>query len=60
MTDTLAALPLADLGAVPKPHAAWGFQCFRVRMGTFGVFSGVYDLVGGEHAANQFGRIVFE
>jgi hypothetical protein len=29
-------------------------------MGTFSVFSGVFDLVGGEHAASQFGRIVFE
>lgn len=56
-----AAVRLADLtDAPPAPGRAWGFQCFRSKMGTFSVFSGVFDLVGGEHAASQFGRIVFE
>lgn len=56
-----AALPFADLpGKPPRGGDAWGFQCFRSNMGTLSIFSGVYDLVGGEHAANQFGRVVFE
>ena len=56
-----ASLRLADLGVpVPRPGDAWGFQCFRSRMGPVAVFSGVWDYVGGEHAPNQFGRIVFE
>ncbi|HUT33544.1 MAG TPA: beta-N-acetylglucosaminidase domain-containing protein [Planctomycetota bacterium] len=56
-----AAIPFADLGAaVPRGGEAWGFQCFRSKIGAFGLFSGVYDLVGGDHAPSQFGRIVFE
>jgi len=55
-----ASVPFADLGtAPPKPGAVWGFQCFRSKMGTFGLFSGTYDLVGGHHSPHQFGRIVF-
>ena len=38
----------------------WGFQAYRSKIGPFSMFSGVYDLVGGEHATRQFGRIVFE
>jgi len=56
-----ASIPLADL--CEKPPCAgdvWGFQAYRSKMGTFGVFSGTYDLVGGEHATREFGRIVFE
>ncbi|MBM4034728.1 MAG: hypothetical protein FJ291_23535 [Planctomycetes bacterium] len=56
-----AAIPFADLApAAPRRGDAWGFQCFRSKIGSFGLFSGVYDMVGGEHAASQFGRIVFE
>jgi len=64
-----AAIPFADLAPStslragpepPKSGAAWGFQCFRSKIGTFGLFSGTYDLVGGNHAPDQFGRMVFE
>lgn len=56
-----ASVRLADLtDTPPAPGRAWAFQCFRSKIGTFSVFSGIFDLVGGEHAANQFGRIVFE
>jgi len=55
-----AAIPFADIvNDPPRPGDVWGFQCFRSKMGTFGLFSGAHDLVGGEHAASQFGRIVF-
>ncbi|MDP7286775.1 MAG: glycoside hydrolase family 20 zincin-like fold domain-containing protein [Phycisphaerae bacterium] len=56
-----ASVPLADLTDTPPASGrAWAFQCFRSKIGSFSVFSGVFDLVGGEHAASQFGRIVFE
>jgi len=56
-----AAIPFADLVATPpKRGEVWGFQCFRSKMGTFGLFSGTFDLVGGDHAPSQFGRIVFQ
>jgi len=56
-----AAVRLADLTDTPPvPGSAWGFQCFRSKMGTFSLFSGVFDLVGGEHRPGQFGRIVFD
>jgi len=56
-----AAIPLADLaGQPPRSGDAWGFQCFRSKIGSFGLFSGTYDLVGGNHAPDQFGRILFE
>jgi hypothetical protein len=56
-----AAVPFADLGVgSPRPGDAWGFQAFRSKIGSFGLFSGAYDLVGGDHAPSQFGRIVFQ
>jgi len=56
-----AAIPFADLGApAPRRGEAWGLQCFRSKVGAFGLFSGVYDLCGGDHTPSQFGRIVFE
>ena len=55
-----AAVPFADLvGKPPGKGDVWGFQCFRSKMGTFGLFSGTCDLVGGNHAPDQFGRIEF-
>jgi hypothetical protein len=56
-----ASIPLADLTeAPPTPGTVWGFQGYRSKIGPFSMYSGVYDLVGGEHATRQFGRIVFE
>ena len=56
-----ASVRLADITDTPPASGrAWAFQCFRSKIGTFSAFSGVFDLVGGEHAASQFGRIVFE
>jgi len=56
-----AAIPFADLAPQPpKRGDVWGFQCFRSKIGTFGLFSGMFDLVGGDHAPSQFGRVVFE
>jgi len=56
-----AAIPLGDLtDTPPQPGTVWGFQAYRSKIGPFGMFSGVYDLVGGEHGTRQFGRIVFE
>jgi len=55
-----ASIPLAALGQEPpRPGTVWGFQAFRSKIGPMAVFSGVYDLVGGEHATREFGRIVF-
>jgi len=56
-----AAIPFSDLVRRPPGRGeVWGFQCFRSKMGTFGLFSGTFDLVGGDHAPSQFGRIVFQ
>lgn len=56
-----ASVPLADLAAeMPTKGTVWGGQAYRSKMGAFGLFSGVYDLVGGEHATREFGRFVFE
>ena len=56
-----AAVPLADLtDTLPEPGTVWGLQAFRSNMGPFAMFSGVYDLVGGEHGTRQFGRMVFQ
>jgi hypothetical protein len=55
-----ASIPLADLTETsPQPGTVWGFQAYRSKIGSFSMFSGVYDLVGGEHGTRQFGRIVF-
>ena len=55
------SIPFADLRVEPpKPGAVWGFQCFRSKMGPLGLYSGTFDLVGGDHAPSQFGRIVFQ
>jgi len=56
-----AAIPLADLAdETPQRGSIWGFQAFRSKIGPFGLFSGSYDLVGGEHGTREFGRIVFD
>ncbi len=56
-----AAIPLSALtDTPPKRGTVWGFQAYRSKIGPFAMFSGVYDLVGGEHGTRQFGRIVFE
>jgi hypothetical protein len=56
-----ASIPLSDLtDQPPAKGTVWGFQAYRSKIGPFSMFSGVYDLVGGEHATRQFGRIVFE
>jgi len=55
-----ASIPLEDLtGDPPQQGTVWGFQVYRSKIGAFAMFSGVYDLVGGEHGTRQFGRIVF-
>ena len=55
-----ASVPLDALGAAPKKGDVWGFQVFRSKMGTFGLFSGSYDTVGGEHGSREFGCILFD
>ncbi len=56
-----ASLALEDVAdELPEPGTIWGCQIFRSKTGTFSLFSGTYDMVGGEHASRQFGRIVFE
>ena len=56
-----ASVPLADLTAEkPGKGTVWGAQVFRSKMGELGLFSGVYDMVGGEHATREFGRWVFD
>lgn len=56
-----ASIPLADLtDRTPQKGTIWGFQAFRSKFGTVGLFSGSYDRVGGEHGTREFGRIVFD
>lgn len=55
------AIPLEDLTETPpQKGTVWGFQAYRSKIGPFSMFSGVYDLVGGEPGTRQFGRIVFQ
>jgi len=56
-----ASIPLEDLTETPPQEGTvWGFQAYRSKIGPFSMFSGVYDLVGGEPGTRQFGRIVFQ
>jgi hypothetical protein len=57
-----AAIAIDDLtDTPPQPGATvWGFQAYRSKIGPFSMFSGCYDLVGGEHGTRQFGSIVFQ
>ncbi|NQZ70485.1 MAG: beta-N-acetylglucosaminidase domain-containing protein [Lentisphaeria bacterium] len=56
-----ASVPLKDLGkTAPAKGTVWGLQIYRSKIGSFQMFSGVYDMVGGEHGSRQFGRIVFD
>lgn len=56
-----ASIPLDDLTDDPPAKGTiWGFQAYRSKIGPFAIFSGCYDLVGGEPATRQFGRIVFQ
>lgn len=55
-----ASVPLDAFGAAPNKGDVWGFQVFRSKIGTFGLFSGSYDMVGGEHGSREFGSILFD
>ncbi len=56
-----ASIPVSDLTSTPVTSGTvWGIQVFRSGMGPFSTFTGIRDMIGGEHGTREFGRLVFE